>query len=157
MEAGSKLIKAAFDHRTAAEVPKEAMEALIPNTIVELMVKKIVRGKNSRIERLEGRYLRSLALCHSGKHLYQDDHRVYQSRDSSKGLNPKELNELLHQHRCLMTLAPSIECIVDKDRYIYDKDMPHLSFEVDDVREGSVMTALVADTSSDCSKLYVTL
>lgn len=69
------------------EIPKEALKALIANTIVEFTVDKIMRGKHSRIEQISGTFIRALALCHSGKHLYQDEHMVYQQRDSTKSLD----------------------------------------------------------------------
>lgn len=67
------------------------------------------------------------------------------------------MNELLHQHRSLISLAPRITCILDKDRYIYDRDMPHLSYEIEEVKVGSLVTAMVVDTSTDYAKLFVTL
>lgn len=56
------------------QIPKEALKALIANTIVEFTVDKVLRGRHSRIEQITGSFIRALALCHSGKHLYQDEH-----------------------------------------------------------------------------------
>ena len=32
-----------------------------------------------------------------------------------------------------MKLRPKVKCNIDKDRYIYDKEMPHLSYEIEEV------------------------
>jgi hypothetical protein len=61
----------------------------------------------------------------------------------------------LNAHAALTLFNPKITCIVDKDRYIYDKEMPHLSFEVDELNEGDLFTAMVVDF--DREKLYLTL
>jgi hypothetical protein len=56
--------------------------------IVEIQVTKIERSnKNSRIEYIEGRFIRALALCHSGKYLYQDKNPIYEGSDSENTLN----------------------------------------------------------------------
>ena len=38
-----------------------------------------------------------------------------------------------------------LPCIIDKDRYIYDRDMPHLSYEIDQVKQGDLIHAMVVD------------
>jgi exosome complex RNA-binding protein Csl4 len=47
-----------------------------------------------------------------------------------------------------------LECIIDKDRYIYDRDMPHLSYDIDQVKQGDLVHALVVDYIG--SKLLLT-
>ena len=53
-----------------------------------------------------------------------------------------------------------IECIIEKERYIYDRDMPHLSYEIDEVKIGDILNAMIVETvvSKDkkCS-IYCTL
>lgn len=38
------------EHVNVHEVPKEVLKALIPNTIVEFVVDRVLRGKHSRID-----------------------------------------------------------------------------------------------------------
>lgn len=59
------------------------------------------------------------------------------------------------KHRALLLLNPDIQCVVEKDRYIYDKDMPHLSYEVDEVKVGDIMKGMVVEFAD--GKLYLTL
>ena len=44
---------------------------------------------------------------------------------------------------------------MDKDRYIYDRDMPHLSYEVDDVKVGDHIIGMIVENAKGL--LYLTL
>ena len=48
-----------------------------------------------------------------------------------------------------------ITCIIDKERYIYDRDMPHLSYEIEDVKVGDRLIGMVVESSEHT--LLVTL
>jgi hypothetical protein len=57
--------------------------------IIQMKVTKVQRSrKGNRIEYIEGGYISTLALCHSGKYLYQDKHPIYEEKNSENGLNP---------------------------------------------------------------------
>lgn len=36
-------------------------------------------------------------------------------------------------------------CIVDKDKYIYDRDMPHLSYEIEEVKPGDLLVGMIVE------------
>jgi len=56
--------------------------------IIQMKVLKVQRSKkDNRIEYIEGRYISTMALCHSGKYLYQDKHPVYEEKNSENALN----------------------------------------------------------------------
>lgn len=46
-------------------------------------------------------------------------------------------------------MKPLIVGVFDKPRYIYDKEMPHLSYEIDDVQKGDCLIALIVDNRLD--------
>ena len=130
--------------------------------IVECQVTRVVREKrsgarddNARIEKIEADYIRSLSLCHSGKNLYQDGHPIYEQGDSSKGLEPLILNQYLVRHRKLAETNPRILCVIEKDRYLYDRDMPHLSYEVQGVKIGDRLAGMIVESRS--GQLLLTL
>lgn len=50
---------------------------------------------------------------------------------------------------------PRVEVLVDKDRYIYDRDMPQMSYEIDEVRVGDCLKGMVVEASQKV--LWVTL
>lgn len=112
--------------------------------------------KLNRIEYIEGNYVRTLALCHSGKFLYQDNHPIYEESNSENPLNIIQLNTFLHKHRSLTLIRPRIRCFIDKERYIYDRDMPHLSYEIDDIKNGDLIIAMIVENKGD-GKLSCTL
>lgn len=119
--------------------------------IVECQVTRVVREKraregDARIEKIEADYIRTLSLCHSGKNLYQDGHPIYEQGDSTKGLDPLILNQYLIRHRKLAESNPRILCAIEKDRYIYDRDMPHLSYEVQGVKPGDRLAGMIVET-----------
>ena len=114
--------------------------------IIQMKVTKVQRSrKDNRIDYIEGRYISTLALCHSGKYLYQDKHPIYEENNSENALNAFLLNSFLHKHRTLSLICPSIKCCIDKERYIYDRDMPHLSYEIDELKIGDYLTAMIVD------------
>jgi len=51
--------------------------------------------------------------------------------------------------RALTLLNPSLKCSIDKERYIYDRDMPHLSYEIDDLKVGDYLQAMIVDVKGD--------
>ena len=38
---------------------------------------------------------------------------------------------------------PRVEVRIDKDRYIYDREMPQMSYEIEEVAAGQIMKGLV--------------
>lgn len=125
--------------------------------IVEIKVNKLERSRKlNRIEYIEANYVRTLALCHSGKFLYQDKNPIYEENNSENALNLSQLNSFLHKHRTLTLIRPRIRCFIDKERYIYDRDMPHLSYEIDDLKIGDYLTAMIVANEGD-GKLSCTL
>ena len=48
-----------------------------------------------------------------------------------------------------MALAPKLPCVIDKDRYIYDKHMPHLQFDIEDVQVGDRLLGMIVDNRLD--------
>ena len=97
-----------------------------------------------------------MALCHSGKFLYQDKNPIYEENNSENALNLIQLNSFLRKHRTLYLIRPSIKCLIDKERYIYDRDMPHLSYEIDELKTGDYLTAMIVYNEGD-GKLSCTL
>jgi len=90
--------------------------------------------------------MRPLSLCHSSESLYQDFHPVYEEKDPINGLDLARFQTLKKQVRDLMGLNPLIKVIIDRDRYLYDtKNMPHLAYGVEDVREGDTLNVLIVD------------
>lgn len=37
--------------------------------------------------------------------------------------------------------------MIDKDRYIYDKEMPHIAFDVEYIEKGDKINVLIVDDS----------
>jgi hypothetical protein len=67
---------------------------------------------------------------------------------SENALDPVMLNTYLHKYRALTLLRPFLKCVIDKERYIYDRDMPHLSFEIDGVKVGDHMQAMIVNVKN---------
>jgi len=38
-----------------------------------------------------------------------------------------------------------ISCVIDKERYIYDREMPHMSYEIEEVKEGDRVNAMIVE------------
>ena len=92
---------------------------------------------------IRGHLLRPVALCHSGEGLYQDGDRVYEKGDSSLGL---EMGEFRERVRAIGGVAwPRVAVRIDKDRYIYDREIPQMSYEIEEVAHGQMMKGLVVE------------
>ena len=50
-----------------------------------------------------------------------------------------------------------LKCVVEKERYIYDRDMPHLSFEIEDVKVGDSLIGLIVENRLDSRSPYLAL
>lgn len=50
---------------------------------------------------------------------------------------------------------PKVEVVVDKDRYIYDREMPQMSYEIEEVQVGDCLKGMVVEASHKV--LWVTL
>ena len=105
----------------------------------------------SKILEISGRLLKPLALCHSGQGLYQDRDPVYLDKDSTQGLN----KELYYERLRNCQRWPDVEVCVDKDRYIYDRDMPQMAYEIEEVKRGDWVKGMIVDATS--RSLQVTL
>lgn len=57
--------------------------------------------------------------------------------------------EHIHDLREFMLKKPLLIGALEKPRYIYDKDMPHLSYEIDEVHKGDCIIALIVDNRLD--------
>ncbi len=63
------------------------------------------------------------------------------------------LEEFLTAHRKIVEASPiSIRCVIDKDRYLYDSAMPHLSYEIDEVKVGSLLLGIIVENLLDNNK-----
>ena len=50
-----------------------------------------------------------------------------------------------------------LKFVVEKERYIYDRDMPHLSFEIEDVKVGDTLIGLIVENRLDSRSPYLAL
>lgn len=92
---------------------------------------------------IRGHLLRPVALCHSGEGLYQDGDGVYEKGDSSLGL---EMGIFRERVRAIGGVAwPRVAVRIDKDRYIYDREMPQMSYEIEEVAPGQIIKGLVVE------------
>lgn len=95
-----------------------------------------------------------MALCHLGDGLYQDGDRVYEKGDSSLGLEADTFQERV---RAIEGVSwPRVEVRIDKDRYIYDREMPQMSYEIEEVAAGQMMKGLVVEVRRS-SEIVVTV
>lgn len=60
-------------------------------------------------------------------------------------LNPKLLVEHLQNIKNLISLNPYVKVIIDKDRYLYDKDLPHFTFDSENLLIGDKVNILIID------------
>eukprot|EP00347_Sterkiella_histriomuscorum_P017412 403349474 len=65
--------------------------------------------------------------------------------DPSNPLNPKYFEEHLQVLRELMNQNPKFKVLINKDRYLYDKDIPHLTFDCDLLKENDIINVLIVD------------
>ncbi len=87
-----------------------------------------------------------MALCHSGESLYQDGDPLYLDRDSTQCLDKEVYWERVRG--CEGTRWPAVEVRCDKDRYIYDREMPQMAHEVEGVKRGDWLKGMVVDSSA---------
>ena len=128
----------------------KGLSLIITNMIVEFLVEKVAR-RTGRIESIEGSHIRVLSLCHSSRYLYQERSRLYKDRDSQNSFEPLALSQTAEA----LDGVKGMHCVIDKERYIYDKDMPHLSYEIEDVRVGDRVVGMVVE--NDGKTLVLTL
>ena len=117
---------------------------MIPNTIVLFEVARVYRcQQGGKLVEIRGHLVRPVALCHSGDGLYQDGDRVYERGDSSLGL---EMGEFRERVRAIVGVRwPRVPVRIDKDRYIYDREMPQMSYEIEEVAPGQMFKGLVVE------------